>query len=121
MAKSAAGGRRPGSGRPAGSMNKDKARPYFATIKNAILKKNPTWIEEIEYTLSVMNDPNVDAERRDQARDTLLNHTYTKPQPAEMQTSEQLGFNLQWSDSGPAFDPSTVQATPLASDGTQLN
>ena len=119
---SRAGGKRSNqTGRPKGAMNKDKARPYFATIKNAILKKNASWIEEIEYTLAVLNDPNAGDERRDAARDTLLNMTYHKPAPAETQPAEQLGFNLQWGQPKPGeFDPA-VHATQMAGDSSQVN
>ena len=101
-------------------MNKDKSRPYFATVKNSILKKNPGWIEEIEYTLGVMNDPNNKIERRDAARDTLLNYTYTRPTVAETQPHEQLGFNLQW-ENGASFDPATLSATSVAEPGALPN
>ncbi len=101
-------------------MNLDKARPYFATIKNAILKKNRSWVEEIEYTLGVLNDKNASDERRDEARDTLLTMTYHKPAPAETQPAEQLGFNLQWGTQPGEFDPA-VHATQMASDSSQVN
>ena len=118
--KQSGGRRKNQTGRPIGALNKDKSRPYFATIKNAILKRNPTWIEEIEFTLGLMNDPNLELKERKQARDTLLQYTHTRPVVVETQPAEQLGFNLQWSDGG-NFDPASLQAANVASDSTQIN
>ena len=88
------GKRKNQKGRPAGCLNRDTTRPYFATVKNSILKKNPTWVEEIEYYMGVMNDPNELRAERNAAAHLLLSYTYTRPAPAEMQQQEQLGFNL---------------------------
>ena len=119
--KGHSGGKRKNQrGRPVGTLNRDTTRPYFATLKNSILKKNPTWIEEIEYYMAVMNDPNELRSERNSAAHLLLTYTYTRPTPAEMQPQEQLSMNLSWGDNA-AFDPAALPATQVASKGASLN
>jgi len=103
-------------------MNRDKARPYFATMTNSILRMHDNWFDAQEFLLAVVND-DVDGEKIPRAERIktaryLIGMTFVKPMAESVDNAANNQLTLQW---GQPFDPATVQPTTVAGESARIN